>query len=174
MYQLDDVAAALAQTLCQRIGEPRYKLWFAGKTKFTWHDDHLSVGVANLFLQDWLHKTFEADVRAAAVEVLDRPLPVRFVIDPELFQAARQRETTVPAPPPAATQPQALKKARPRRWRKLDDFIVGSCNRVAHAAALGLVEAPDDVPYPLVLHGPVGTGKTHLLEGIHAGLARAA
>ena len=28
------------------------------------------------------------------------------------------------------------------------------------------------MPCPLVVHGPVGTGKTHILEGIHAGLAR--
>src|SRR5205807_5698801 len=92
----------------------------------------------------------------------------------ELFQAGRQREAERAKPQaakPQATKPPA-KRARPRRWRKLEDFVAGSCNRVAHAAALSLVEAPEDVPCPLVLHGPVGTGKTHLLEGIHAGLAR--
>jgi chromosomal replication initiator protein len=177
LYQLDDVAEALTKTLCQRIGEPRFNLWFAGKTKFACHDDHLAVGVANLFLHDWLQKTFAADVQAAAADVLGKPLPVRFLIDPELFQAARQREVTAPvpaspsAPPPARTP--AAKKTRPqRRWRALEEFVVGACNRVAHAAALGLIEAPEDVPYPLVLHGPVGTGKTHLLEGIFAGLER--
>ncbi len=177
MYQLDDVVAALAQALCRRIGEPRYNLWFAGKTKLTWDDDHLAVGVPNLFLQDWLQKTFGNDVRAVAAEVFGAAVPVRFVIDSELFQAARQREAAVPAAPahPAA-KPQAAatqaKKARPRRWRSLEEFIVGACNRVAHAAAVGLVESPQDVPCPLVLHGPVGTGKTHLLEGIYAGLSR--
>jgi chromosomal replication initiator protein len=51
--------------------------------------------------------------------------------------------------------------------------VVGSCNRVAHASALSVVEAPGEGPNPLVLHGPVGTGKTHLLEGVYAGLRRA-
>jgi chromosomal replication initiator protein len=36
-----------------------------------------------------------------------------------------------------------------------------------------VVEAPGQGPNPLVLHGPVGTGKTHLLEGIYAGLRKA-
>jgi chromosomal replication initiator protein len=179
LFQLDDVTAALAQILSQRIGAPRFDLWFAGKTKFAWHDDALVVGVANLFLQDWLQQTFEADVRAAVVEARGKPLPVRFVIDAELFQAARQRETSAPPTAPSAgaaaphkTAPPAGRKSRPRRWRQLEDFVVGPCNRVAHAAAAGLIEAPEDVPHPLVLHGPVGTGKTHLLEGVNAGLAR--
>jgi chromosomal replication initiator protein len=178
LFQLDEIDAALGQVLRRRIGEPRYNLWFAGKTRFVQNGDHLAVGVPNLFLHDWLHQTFEADVRAAAAEVLGQPVAVRFVIDAELFQAARQREGAPPPQSPSQTptaQPQAaaaLKKPRPRRWRGLDDFVVGACNRVAHAAAVGLVEAPQDVPCPLVVHGPVGTGKTHLLEGIHAGLAR--
>ena len=60
----------------------------------------------------------------------------------------------------------------PRRWKRLEDFMVGACNRVAHAAAMSIVEAPDEAVTPLIFHGPVGVGKTHLLEGIYAGLKR--
>jgi chromosomal replication initiator protein len=59
-----------------------------------------------------------------------------------------------------------------RRWRRLAEFVVGPCNRVAHAAAVNVVESAGEGPNPLVLHGPVGTGKTHLLEGIFAGLRK--
>jgi chromosomal replication initiator protein len=41
---------------------------------------------------------------------------------------------------------------------------------VAHAAALSAAEEPGLGPNPLVLYGPVGTGKTHLLEAVYAGL----
>jgi chromosomal replication initiator protein len=171
---LDDVATALEASLCRRIGKPRYDLWFANKTRFTCQDEELVVGVPNLFLQDWLSKTFAADVRAVAAELLGSPAPVRFVIDPHLFQAARQREAVPPAAaapaPRARSAPQRATRAR--RWRRLEDFVVGACNRVAHASAQSLVEAPDDHPSPLVVHGPVGTGKTHLLEGVYAGLSQ--
>src|SRR5262249_37310576 len=49
-----DVVAALGEDIARRIGEPRYKLWFAHKTKFSWQDDQLVVGVANHFVQEWL------------------------------------------------------------------------------------------------------------------------
>jgi chromosomal replication initiator protein len=64
-------------------------------------------------------------------------------------------------------------KKRTRRWYKLDEFVIGACNRVAHAAAVSVVEMPAETATPLVLHGPVGTGKSHLLEGIYVGLRRA-
>src|SRR5262249_23267045 len=62
---------------------------------------------------------------------------------------------------------------RARRWHRLAEFVVGACNRVAHASALSAVEEPGQGANPLVLHGPVGTGKTHLLEGIYIGLRKA-
>jgi chromosomal replication initiator protein len=168
--------AAVAHALSQRIGEARFNLWFNGKTRFVPHDDHLAVGVANLFLQDWLQKTFGSDVSAAAAEVLGRQMPVRFVIDPQLFQQAREREQPgADAKQPSVNTPHQAAGQRPtrqRRWRLLDDFVVGPCNRVAYASAVSLVETPSECPIPLVVHGAVGTGKTHLLEGVHAALTR--
>jgi chromosomal replication initiator protein len=171
-----EVVAALGQAIARRIGEPRYNLWFERHTKFSWEDGLFIVGVPNHFLQEWLQKTFGADVQAAASEVLGRPMQVRFAIDPELFQAARREQGTATSdssfrepihhPASPATPPPS------RRWHLLSDFVVGACNRVAHAAALSVVEHPGEGPNPLVLHGPVGTGKTHLLEGIYAGLRR--
>jgi chromosomal replication initiator protein len=199
-----EVAAALADAIRQRIGEPRYNLWFARRTRFTWDGDRLTVGVPNLHFQEWLQKTFGAAVAAAAAEVFGAPLAVAFVIDPQLFQAVRQEQAAVaqapvaeelPPPPPDRSRPRKKepagptlfdrpepasspipesKRAKPgRRWRKLAEFVVGPCNRVAHASALSVVEEPGQGGNPLVLHGPTGTGKTHLLEGIYVGLRRA-
>jgi chromosomal replication initiator protein len=193
------LVAALEQAIVQRIGEPRYNLWFDGHTKFLPEPGLLIIGVPNRYYQEWLERKFARDVEAAAGLAFDEPTPVRFRIDAELFQAARQDQDAVhtagspacadgrsaPVAPTAETtakaraRPRADADERPaaatpvkRHWRRLSEFMVGPCNRVAHASAVSVVEAPGQGPNPLVLHGPVGTGKTHLLQGLYAGLRK--
>jgi len=55
------------------------------------------------------------------------------------------------------------------RLRRLDDFVVGSSNRSAFAAASRMGDASAAPGFgPLVLYGPCGVGKTHLLQGVAA------
>ncbi len=74
----------------------------------------------------------------------------------------------VPTPDPEGER----RPSRPLRTgaalrHSFDDFVVGSSNRLAHGAALRLAEEGAGCPLsPLFLHGPCGTGKTHLLQSL--------
>jgi chromosomal replication initiator protein len=64
--------------------------------------------------------------------------------------------------PPRMSQADAL----PNPKLTFDQFVIGDCNRLAHAAALSVAEMPGQAYNPLFICGPPGVGKTHLLNSI--------
>ena len=55
-----------------------------------------------------------------------------------------------------------LRRENERRW---DEFVAGEHNRLAYTAAEMVLERPGQIN-PLLIHGPSGTGKSHLAVGL--------
>ena len=78
-------------------------------------------------------------------------------------------------PQPERREPQdtpTRSAAGQRRFADLSDFVEGASSQLPLTAVRQVCERPGALFNPLYLHGPVGTGKTHLLEGIYLQIRR--
>ena len=191
MGQQSATETTLRAAMAERLGESRFGLWFGEGVRLGVADDSLEVGVPNAFFRDWIQGHFAGNLIDAAREVTGRslrlafrvadeaPPPIGHVIDPPPPDANTRpaaAPAAVPLPPPI-DRPRSQAPAPPtssnRPARRLEDFVTGPGNRLAHAAALELVRSGGAAFNPLVIQGGVGLGKSHLLEGIGAALRAA-
>ncbi|KLU01558.1 Chromosomal replication initiator protein DnaA [Rhodopirellula islandica] len=74
-------------------------------------------------------------------------------------------EVVVSTPRASKSKLPPLPESQPTGGRTLESFITGPCNEFAFSAAMMAVATPS-VATPLFLHGPTGTGKSHLLAAL--------
>lgn len=164
-----DAAGQIMQCIAQRVGAQKYSIWFRHGTRIEVDEQAVRMLVPNAFIGNWIENHFQADIAASVQQCLGQALPVLVSVDADLSGQMRQRQLDGQAQSVAQAS-QGTVRIRPSQARRLahrmDDFVVGECNRLAFSAARA-VASGSAVPFnPLFLHGPCGVGKTHLLQGV--------
>jgi len=160
-----------------QIGSENFKNWFADKTTFVISNEDVTVGVGSPFLLSWMQKHFRSELTAVAQLVLGPSARVTFEVDARvsltLDSPSNVSQTEDVAASPAKDT--AAKSPAPqsrRRFADLASFVEGPCNELPLAATRQVCDSPGAKLNPLFLHGGVGTGKSHLLEGIYRQIRR--
>ena len=187
-----EVVSELRQQLADRVGQDRFELWFAGKTRIEFGGRTLTVFVPNRFHQDWLRSHFRGDVERAVLDVAGSDIAVEFRVDRKLDMRTQGKPAGRPASvqqtlpcldddgggdadagrAKSANQPGADRTPPTgRRFARLSDFVIGESNRVAYAS-VELAACEPGRATPLLIHGPSGVGKTHLAEGLWSAVRR--
>ena len=150
--------------LAARITPQAFENWVL-RTEFqSQQDGFLRVLVPDQVTKDFLEQEYGEDVRNS---IRDLNLPIRHIV--YLAGAAALAEVnpvsaavseTYGEPVFASTAGSLNPKFR------FDNFVVGSCNEFAHAAAKAVSNHPSRSYNPLFIYGGVGMGKTHLMHAI--------
>ncbi len=143
--------------------KPTFDTWLAGSAGLRIEGDHLTVSMPSAFAADWVEEQLQALVESAASAVGRRPMTVSYVIgNPQRGVASAQLA--------GGAAPDSVKRAATsaalRADFTFDTYVVGTSNRLAHAAAQSVAKGPGLAYNPLFLYGAVGLGKTHLMQAI--------
>ena len=142
-----------------------FDTWVRDTKPVSYQDGTLTVGVSNAYARDWLENRLASTVNRLLVGILNSTVDVNFIVN---GNATEQNVDEAPRSKPeavyASDQPARSLSINPRYV--FDTYVVGSGNRLAHAACLAVAEKPARAYNPLFLYGGVGLGKTHLLHAI--------
>ena len=174
-----DIWPRVLDEVRREIGAERFNLWFSNTKPLPSGEGELAVGVPNLFVLEWMRAHYGDLIASCAAAAAGATCRIRFEVDPSLFRLRRREQVeqesaffTAVAKGALGQPAELLERTNPRM--RLENFVVGDGSRLAYTAACEVVRAPGHVFNPLFIHGGCGLGKTHLLQGIAAGLSVAA
>ncbi|MDE3111963.1 MAG: chromosomal replication initiator protein DnaA [Chloroflexota bacterium] len=155
------------------VTKANFDTWFKDTSILSEEDDVYCVGVPNTFAREWLEKKYRQQVREALQHIVGRTVDVRFVTSsaagapprPVVSPARPDGAVAQPQPAPADRRELPVTAVLNPRYA-FSTFVVGSNNRLAHAAALSVAERPGHSYNPLFIYGGSGLGKTHLMHAI--------
>ncbi len=152
--------ALLQDKIKEKVTPQQFTTWFSGLNLIKLDTNEIHLHAPNSFCKEWIENNYMDVVTQSLKEASVSNRKVLFFTDnkdsSEII-ASVQNNT----PSSCADSSTHINKNY-----TFDNFLVGPCNRLAHAAALAVSESPGTAYNPLFIHGPVGLGKTHLLHAI--------
>lgn len=148
-----------------QIPESTFGTWFESTRGKALDDKNLVVEIPNDFVYQWLEGHYRELVHKAAFQVLGDEYLVTYVLAESRPLESESKPTEKISAPSARLTHDPASQISPHY--KFQNFVEGSSNQFAKAAAVAVAEAPGKTSFnPLVVYGGVGLGKTHLIQAI--------
>lgn len=160
----------IVEKLKEEFSETTVGLWFGSATIGSLDGDSVTIVAEDDFKKSIIEKKYLPVLERMFEELLGFKVEVRVDSATGDSDARSEERLFVTSAPPARPDPAAQEKpaAGPnlRSEYTFDNFVVGSSNQLAQAAAYAVAQHPAELYNPLFLFGPSGLGKTHLLFAI--------
>jgi chromosomal replication initiator protein len=177
-----DRLSALRHELRTRLGQERYELWLGSQTSLELEAQTLRVRCASKAEVQWFRRKLGTPLAECATGVFGEAPEIVFEWTGETqrtldFSSQKEAKTTIDGAAVGelraaavegngngSTVVQADQIAKRPRY-SFEDFVVGAANRLAAQAAREVAQQPGRFS-PLLMYGPAGTGKSHLLSAV--------
>ncbi len=168
---LENLWNQVLERLQVQLSRPTFETWIKTARAEQLENNCLIVSTPNPFARNWLQKYYLKTLADAAGEILGYPVDIYLTIAGGGENGGSDQAPTISPPPiaPDVAEGHFLHPPKPANLNPkyvFSRFVVGSNNRMAHAASLAVAESPGREFNPLFLCGGVGLGKTHLMQAI--------
>ncbi|MGA2325565.1 MAG: chromosomal replication initiator protein DnaA [Bryobacteraceae bacterium] len=153
----------IKKSVASRLSSESFQNWFAQTSLREFEYDTAWVSVPNEAAREYIEQRYSELIQSIIREL---SLPVRHIVFETPAGSAHDKKLSEDLP---VIEPEALFEAPATHLNPrftFDNFVVGSCNQFAHAAAQAVATKPSQRYNPLFIYGGVGMGKTHLMHAI--------
>ena len=157
----------------QQISTANFSTWFQDTSLISTRDGHIKIGVKNTFYIKQLRTRYYDLIKTSLKNNQIKVTDIEFEVKAPIKSKVRPREITKSSilnhKNKSFNRSRITEKIHHNGLNNkytLDNFIVGSNNDIAVAAARSIVDAPGTRCNPFFLYGGPGLGKTHLVQAV--------
>ena len=158
---LQNLWETLLFVLRAKLEDPRaVEVWIDRCNPRALSADTLTLELPNRYYEEWISENYLEAMEREASGILGRAIRISF-------------STEAVAPPPDRIQPPTIEPQElmgsiigVNERQTFNSFVIGECNKFAHAAACAVAEKPAIRYNPLFIYGGTGLGKTHLMHAV--------
>ena len=166
----DQLWSQVLERLQLQLSRPTFETWIKTAIAEQLENNCLVIRTPNPFAKNWLQKYYIKTIADVVQDILGQRVEIHLTVtagddDPNTDTDA---SWALPVTLNTSESPSNRQPRPPELNLKyvFSRFVVGSNNRMAHAASLAVAESPGREFNPLFLCGGVGLGKTHLMQAI--------
>ena len=154
------------------LSPANYETWLRDTQLVDVDDQRFRIAVPNGFAKDWLENRYRSLISQTLARIVGYSVQVEFAVVPQEIAPVSENGAGAAASPAPQVRVEPGRVGGEGGAANLNprytfaNFIVGSANRLAHAASLSVAERPGHAYNPLFLYGGVGLGKTHLMHAV--------
>jgi len=152
------------------ISKANFATWFQNTEIISKDNEKVIISVPNAFSKEWLSNKYNKLILKTLHDIDDSIKELEFVIKPQLSNISQPK--IFPSNEKLEDIQLKFEEFKINKDTNLNprytfnNFVVGSFNELAHAAALAVADNPGFTYNPLFIYGGTGLGKTHLIQAV--------
>ncbi|MBE6969344.1 MAG: chromosomal replication initiator protein DnaA [Ruminococcaceae bacterium] len=153
MNSLQDIWNSVMENMAQTLTPTAMNTWFADCKPVEFSESRMVIHTNTDFKRNIIASRYADNIRQILYDIFSAPIELIILSGEELDNYREQQKGNDPFGELVADF-------------TFDNFVVGSSNKFAHAAAMAVSRNPGNIYNPLFIYGNSGLGKTHLLLAI--------